>query len=106
MANGLKLAAAVAVLSGLSSAASAAILYSQAPHTPGAAGGNGLSCFQGNLGDPNTTFDREVADDFTVPASGWNVNRVSANVIQFTTGDPNAVTGADIKFFQSVGGNV
>ena len=72
--------------------------------TPGAAGANGVSSFEGLLG--TVMYDREAADDFNVPASGWQINRVSISAVPSTPGDPNAVTGADIRFLQSNGGSV
>jgi MYXO-CTERM domain-containing protein len=98
--------AALTAVCGFSAASMADVLYQQAPHTPGATGGNGLSTFQGGLPTPPPMFDREIADDFNVPGPGWNVNRVSASFIQNTVGDPNAVTGGDIRFFASSGGSV
>lgn len=107
MSIGLKVAAAMVAACGLSSIATADLLYSQAPHTPGAAGGNGLSTLQGPIAPGTQIYDREVADDFTVTAAaGWRVNRVIANMLQNTTGNAEPVTGADIKFFQNNGGAV
>ncbi len=81
-------------------------LYFQNPHTPGAAGANGLSGFQGNLGVPTTVYDRELADDFTVTGPGWLVNRTVSNWIQFTPGDANPVTAMNIDFYNKTGGTV
>jgi len=107
MAHGLKIAAATVALCGLASIASADLLYSQAPHTPGAVGANGLSVFQGTLATAGPMYDREGGDDFTVTAAaGWSVTRVSMNAVQATVGDPNVVTGADIRFFNISGGVV
>lgn len=72
--------------------------------TPGAASANGDSSFEGLLG--TVMYDREAADDFNVPANGWQSNRVSISAVQSTPGDPNAVTGAEIRFLQSNGGSV
>lgn len=85
-------------------AASQAQLYSQNPHTPGATGANGLSSFEGTLA-PND-YDREVADDFVVTGGGWSIDRIESSWVQFTPGDPNAITGFDIKFFDGTGGVV
>lgn len=107
MAHGLKIAAATVALCGLASIASADLLYSQAPHTPGAVGANGLSTFQGTLVAAGPVYDREIGDDFNVTAAaGWSVTRVSMNAVQATVGDPNVVTGADIRFFNISGGVV
>src|SRR5688572_1715589 len=99
MRTGQKAAALLAAVSGIASAVNADVLYSQAPHTPGGAG-DGLSCFNGGLPTVPPMYDREIGDDFTIPSGpGWTIDRVSASFIQFTVGDPNVVTGADIKFF-------
>ena len=96
--------AAITALCGLSATSMGAVLYTQAPHTPGAAGGNGLSTLEGFIGTSTPIYDREAADDFVVPAGpGWNVTRVSINAVQATVGDPNVVTSADIKFFNGAG---
>lgn len=86
--------------------ASAQVLYSQAPHTPGAAGGNGLSGFLGVLPPGTAMFDRQLADDFTVPAIGWNVTSVSSSWAQFDPADTNVVTGVNIVFWNKSGGTV
>lgn len=96
---------ALAVLIG-ASVASQAQLYSQAPHTPGAAGGNGLSSFAGGLPTPPPMYDRQVADDFTVTGAGWSINRVTSNWVQATVGDANPVTQMNIAFYNSVAGSV
>lgn len=90
----------------LGAVASHAQLYSQAPHTPGATGGDGRSAFQGNLGTPGQDYDREMADDFVVTGPGWSINRIQSSWLQFTPGDANAVTGFDIQFFNGAGGAV
>src|SRR5262245_64153875 len=100
---------AAMVLCGLATAAMGQdiVLYQQAPHTPGAVGANGLSTFEGGLPTPPPMYDREAADDFVVPAGpGWIVNRLVINALQFTPGDTNAVTGADLRFFNGAGGGV
>lgn len=89
------------MVTGLVTSASAALLYQQAPHTPGATGGNGLSAFQGSL--TGTMYDREIADDFTVPSPGWYVDRVATSWVQFTPGDPAAITGIELIFWNKVG---
>lgn len=104
MKTGMSLAAATVALCGLAAIASADVLYSQAPHTPGAAGGNGLSTFFGSLSVGGPIYDRQVGDDFIVSdPAGWSVNRVSISAVQATVGDPNPVTGANIRFFNISG---
>ena len=83
--------------------ASAQVLYSQAPHTPGT--GDGFPAFQGTLAGPDV-YDREFADDFTVPAVGWNVTSVSSSWIKLDPADTNAVTGMNIEFWTKSGGTV
>jgi hypothetical protein len=97
---------AVLALVSFAGAAQAAVLYSQAAHTPGAAGGNGLSAFQGVLspGGPLNTLDREVADDFVVPAGpGWNITSIDSLWVPFNNTTAIPVTGGEIRFFQRTG---
>src|SRR5688500_424697 len=104
MRTGQKAAALLAAGSGIASAVDGGVLYTQAPHSPGGAG-DGLSCFSGGLPTVPPMYDREIGDDFTIPAGpGWTITRVSGNFIQNIVGDPNPVTGADIKFFSFSGG--
>jgi hypothetical protein len=91
-----------AVIAGSASAQ----LYSQSPHTPGAAGANGLSAFQGNLGVVTTVYDRQIADDFVVTGPGWSIDRAVSSWVQFTAGDPNVVTAMNIDFYSGTGGIV
>jgi hypothetical protein len=107
MSSGLRVATVMVAVSGLATVATADLLYSQAPHVPGAAGANGLSAFQGVLPPGTAVYDREIGDDFTVTAAtGWRISRVTASAVQFDPNDPNVVTGAEIKFFQLGGGVV
>lgn len=95
MRNLLALATAV-VLSG---SAHAVLLYDQAPHTPGAAGGNGYSAW-----DDGVTYDRTVADDFIVGAGGWRVNMVDTKGVWNATPyarDP--LSGFKVQFWQDAG---
>src|SRR5688500_6387304 len=89
----------VAVAAIFASSANAVLLYDQAPHTPGAAGGNGLSAW-----DDGTTFDRTVADDFIVGGGGWRVNMVDTkgiwNAAPFAR-DPSG--GFKVQFWQDAG---
>lgn len=90
----------------VAAASTQAQLYSQMPHTPGAAGGNGLSGIQGNLGTVGVDFDREVADDFVVTGAGWSINRIVTSWVRNVPTDTNAITGWDIQFFNGAGGTV
>lgn len=87
--------------------ANAAILYQQAPHTPGAAGGNGLSGFFGVLaGAPADVYDRQIADDFTVTGPGWNITKITTSWVQFTVGDPAPVTAMNYAVYNTTGSGV
>jgi hypothetical protein len=81
-------------------------LWNQVVHVPGAAGNNGLSAFRGTLDGGTSQYDRQVADDFTVSGGGWNISSVTTNWVQFTPGDPNAVTGVNWAIYNSTGAGV
>ncbi|MEJ5384426.1 MAG: PEP-CTERM sorting domain-containing protein [Fimbriimonadales bacterium] len=76
-------------------------LYQQLPHTPGAAGGNGLSGFQGVLS--GVARDREVADDFSVPSPGWIVQEVVTYWVPFNNTTTIPITGVELVFWNKVG---
>jgi len=84
------------------SAASAVDLYSQAPHTPGASGGNGMSA----VFDGGFSGDRQVADDFTVTGAGWAVNELVSSWVQFTDGNSSPINSVNVAFFNKTGGTV
>lgn len=98
----------IAVIGLLASAlaANAVVLYEQPPHTPGATGGNGLSAFFGNLGDPSVVYDRQIADDFNVPAPGWIIEKITTSWVQFTAGDPNPITAMNYAVYNNTGTGV
>lgn len=83
----------------LACSANATLLYDQAPHTPGATGGNGLSAW-----DDGVTYDRTVADDFIVSGGGWLVNKVDTkgvwNAAPFAR-DP--ASGFKVQFWSDAG---
>jgi hypothetical protein len=76
-------------------------LWNQPPHTPGASGGNGLSGFRGNLS--GSEYDRQLADDFQVPAPGWFVDTIITSWVQFTAGDPTPITAVNFAFYEKTG---
>ncbi|HRJ28073.1 MAG TPA: hypothetical protein PLO61_11275 [Fimbriimonadaceae bacterium] len=63
--------------------------------------GNGDSTLNGSLDGGITNYDRQVADDFTVPAGGWNVTHVGASYIN--QGTENANTVYEVTLFQQTG---
>lgn len=93
---------AVMTLAAAAGVANAAVLYNQAPHAPGTPGGNGLSCLEGMLG--TTAFNRQVADDFSVPSSGWYVDAVNASLVPFNNTTTVPITGVNVVFWNKAGG--
>jgi hypothetical protein len=83
--------------------ASADDLYEQRPHTPGATGGNGLSNFAGDLGAPPVSYDRRVADDFTVPQDeAWCVSHITTRGVWFSTAAESPVSALRVTFYKKV----
>jgi hypothetical protein len=97
----MKRLASVLALSVTACSSFAFDFYTQAPHAPGATGGDGMSAFTGNLG--TGMLDRDLADDFTVALGGWSINQVRSSWVQFTSGDTNLVTGANVDFYLHAG---
>ncbi|MEX2244482.1 MAG: PEP-CTERM sorting domain-containing protein [Fimbriimonadaceae bacterium] len=55
---------------------------------------------------PADNYDRQIADDFVVTGPGWSIDRAVSSWVQFTPGDPNAVTAMNIDFYDGTGGIV
>ncbi|MCL6624162.1 MAG: PEP-CTERM sorting domain-containing protein [Fimbriimonadales bacterium] len=92
------------VLAGIVFGSATAQLWNQPPHTPGASGGNGLSGFFGVLG--GSQYDRQLADDFQVPAPGWLVDTIVTNWVPFDNTTTIPVTEVRFAFYEktSTGG--
>jgi len=91
----------IAVAAAITGSASAQVLYNQDPHTPGATGGNGLSTFGGALA--GVTYDRELADDFTVTGPGWVVTHVDMTGIWAVAPFQRDPTSWDVRFYTDTG---
>ncbi len=92
---------AVLALVAAAGVANAAVLYNQPVHAPGTPGGNGLSCFQGTLG--TVFYNRQIADDFSVPSPGWYVDAVNSWLVPFTNTTTVPVTGVNVEFWTKSG---
>ncbi len=76
-------------------------LYEQTIFNSADPNGNGFSCFLGSFNAGATTYDRELADEFTVPNPGWNLTGASGS---FINGGSITPTGVRVDIYQKTGG--